>query len=448
MSTPRYAEATSRLESLPAELLERILLEAIRGVQPALTETTVYVGRTVYNHAWRAFAKVIDETTFDLCSMQSMKNLVASANCKGLTPWARKLTVTSRYTEHLLPEIGNVETGRVFTLDVVFEAGLLDRIQSITKDDLNWYPELWLSSEDYDGSTAHTLQDSVRSSQLWQLILSCLEALPNIVNFHYCARRVASKCKEVVREMSMTKGLGIFWYSYEHSGIQIGQSLLLSALAQSIVLPKRLELVTEMNGLHCFTTQTTIQVIKKVSSEVEVLILRDEFSEDRFQQNPPQALLTVAITRDTFPALHTLVLDGLVQHSTLGGNNLESPLPSAMDLPTVANLVFRDTKVDHLRLVNFIALFRETIRQITFVDMYNDNYKSIFELCQNLNLERLEITDGYGDDSLDVTLITDVPKAFFYGAAKTVVVDPPRSMRALAESSAKNEDKDAQEYPK
>jgi hypothetical protein len=75
MSTPRYAEATSRLESLPAELLERILLEAVREVQPALTETTVslnrrcmqetrsgqprasklalrYVSRTIYNHSW------------------------------------------------------------------------------------------------------------------------------------------------------------------------------------------------------------------------------------------------------------------------------------------------------------------------------------------------------------------------------------------------------------
>jgi len=459
MSTPRYPVVTSRLESLPAELLERILLEAVRGVQPALTETTVslnrrcmqetlsgqsrasqlltlrYVSRTIYNHAWRAFAKVIEETTFDLCSERSMKNLVALANCKDFTPWARKLTVTSRYTEHLLPEVGNVESGRVATLNEAFETGLLNRIDSVIQDDLGWYPELWLSSEDYYSSTAHALQESVKSSQLWQLLLSCLEALPNIVNIYYRVRRVAGRCKEVFRELSMTKDFDIFWFAYEHSGFQIGQNLLLSALAQSIVLPKRLELVTEMNGLHCFTTQTTIQVIKKVSSEVEVLILRDEFGEAGLQQDPPQALSTVAITRDTFPALRTLVLDGSFHQSTLGGR----PLPSAMDVPTVANLIFRDTKVDHPRLLNFIALFRETLRKIKFVDMYNDNYKSIFELCRNLNLERLEITDGYGDGPHEVVLITDVPKLLFYGAAKTVIVDPPGHMDALARRWAESE---------
>jgi len=462
MSAPRYAEATSRLESLPVELLERILLEAVHGVQPALTETTVslnrrcmqetrsgqsrasklalrYVSRTIYNHAWQALAKVIDETIFDLCSERSIKNLVALANCKDLTPWARKLTVTSRYTEHLLPEVGHVESGRVATLNEAFETGLLNRIESVIEDDLSWYPELWLSSGDYHSSTAHALQESVKSSQLWQLPLSCLEALPNIVNIHYRVRRVAGRCKEVFREMSMTKDFDIFWFAYEHSGFQIGQNLLLSALAQSIVLPKRLELVTEMNGLHCFTTQTTIQVIKKVSSEVEVLILRDEFGEAGLQQDPPQALSTVAITRDTFPVLRTLVLDGSFHQGTLGSNNLGSPLPSAMDVPTVANLVFRDTKVDHPRLLNFIALFRETLRQTTFVDMYNDKHKSIFELCRNLNLERLEITDGYGDGPHEVVLITDVPKVLFYGAAKTVVVDPPGHMDALAKLWAENE---------
>ena len=271
-----------------------------------------YVSRTIYDHAWRALAKVTDETTFDLCSKRSMENLVALANCKDLTLWARKLTVTSRYTEHLLPEVGHVESGRVATLNEAFETGLVNRIESVIKDDLSWYPDLWLSSEEYHSSTAHALQESVKSSQLWQLLLSCLEALPNMVNIHYRVRRVAGRCEEVFREMSMTKDFDIFWFAYEHSGIQIGQNLLLSALAQSIVLPKRLELVAKMNGLHCFTIQATIHVIKKVSREVEVLILRDEFGEDGFQPDRPQALSTVAITRDTFPALRKLVLDGLV----------------------------------------------------------------------------------------------------------------------------------------
>ena len=71
--------------------------------------------------------------------------------------------------------------------------------------------------------------------------------------------------------------------------------------------------------------------------------------------------------------------------------------------------------------------------------MYNDNYKSTFELGRNLNLERLEITDGYGDGPHEVVVITDIPKALFYGAAKTVVVDPPKSMDALARHWAKLE---------
>jgi len=77
--------------------------------------------------------------------------------------------------------------------------------------------------------------------------------------------------------------------------------------------------------------------------------------------------------------------------------------------------------------------------------MYSDNYKSIFELCRNLNLERLEITDGYGDGPHEVVLITDVPKALFYGAAKTVIVDPPKSMDALARHWAELEVTDNRE---
>jgi hypothetical protein len=91
---------SSPLEQLPAELLEKILLEVVSDVKPpgsydpyggadrrSRTELDLghslaskllvhrLVSRTLRDSSWRTLAKVIGETIFDVNSRQSIKNL-------------------------------------------------------------------------------------------------------------------------------------------------------------------------------------------------------------------------------------------------------------------------------------------------------------------------------------------------------------------------------------
>jgi hypothetical protein len=100
-----------------------------------------------------------------------------------------------------------------------------------------------------------------------------------------------------------------FAYPNDHPGTQIGQNLVLGTLAESNVSLMELELTTKMNGPHCFRLHATMEVVEKACRTVEVLILGDEFGDFKFDDNLGQALSTVPITKNTFPALRKLVLD-------------------------------------------------------------------------------------------------------------------------------------------
>ncbi|KAH4018222.1 hypothetical protein HBI82_048960 [Parastagonospora nodorum] len=119
ISQPAPLAGESLLEKLPTELLEKVLLEVVNGVtspseytgnRPNLLRCNLeitsgtsiaslllkhrLVSRTIRMNSWRSLAKVLGETIFDMCSKESMANLVALTSCMSLAPWINKLTVS------------------------------------------------------------------------------------------------------------------------------------------------------------------------------------------------------------------------------------------------------------------------------------------------------------------------------------------------------------------
>jgi hypothetical protein len=52
-----------------------------------------FVSPTLRDASWRAFAKVVGETLFDMCPKENMEILKAVAKYEALAPWIRKFTI-------------------------------------------------------------------------------------------------------------------------------------------------------------------------------------------------------------------------------------------------------------------------------------------------------------------------------------------------------------------
>lgn len=124
VTTPSPA---SPIDKLPAELLEKILLEVVASSPPPILDADaagsgaefprhyeiraniVYryevvdstsatlafraTSRRFRDLSWRALAKVVGETIFDLASKQSIENLAAISSSPHLAPWVSKLSI-------------------------------------------------------------------------------------------------------------------------------------------------------------------------------------------------------------------------------------------------------------------------------------------------------------------------------------------------------------------
>jgi hypothetical protein len=202
---PQPKAMSSPLEQLPAELLEKILLEVVSDVKPpgshdpyggadrrSRTELDLghslaskllvhrLVSRTLRDSSWRTLAKVIGETIFDVNSRQSMKNLQQVAKCKDLTLWLNKLTVSYFVVRNWYPTI-YAENEDDLRSETVFFCGETGENQwmRIKNNDESWFPSVRKSCSMIDNAGG--------LNGLAQLLSSCLKTLQNLahVNYYY-----------------------------------------------------------------------------------------------------------------------------------------------------------------------------------------------------------------------------------------------------------------------
>lgn len=108
-TTPNLTDNVCHIHTLPTELLENVLLYAVSHVNPPGLDEDGYLRnisapgpsaildfrltcRDFRDASYRALAKIIGETIYDLRSKISIQNLEAVSECAQLSPWVTKLT--------------------------------------------------------------------------------------------------------------------------------------------------------------------------------------------------------------------------------------------------------------------------------------------------------------------------------------------------------------------
>ncbi|CAA9964594.1 hypothetical protein PTMSG1_07953 [Pyrenophora teres f. maculata] len=366
-------DTTNRLEQLPSELLEKILLEVVSEVMPPTSSRANeemkssqtlaskflahrLISRPFCNHSWRALAKVIGETVFELCSRGSFENLVAVSQCKKLIPWLNKLTFSTTYPMEKHPTAEDDGQKKLSITDTVGPT-LCRELMRINNDDATWYPKVW------------------------QVDVPIASAPP-------------------------------------------GSKLQYAELQQH---PKTI-------STYCFRIPSTTVSIAQMTQRVSMLHLRNIWSlyaGARF----PTALVnfqSVFITKQLFPALRTSILD-IGSDKTRTTPNTEFPLQS--DFPNLSRIITINTKLNDTTLIAFIDLFKGSFRMVTFQDIRasTGSCRSMFELLQHLHIDRLDIVNLQEKSWIpDNQLILGLTEGLLYGAAKEVVIRPPKDADRLA----------------
>jgi hypothetical protein len=150
------------INKLPAELLENVLLLMIGDPAPPVssesedgtTEGPLHrrdisatlafraTLKSFHDRSWRAFAKVIDCTTFDLPSRKSVENLEDISTCVPLAPWITRINTVCQVVPKYFPfdsQCGLSPEDVVSLLDDD-TARLYQRVKL---DEDAWYAKLW-----------------------------------------------------------------------------------------------------------------------------------------------------------------------------------------------------------------------------------------------------------------------------------------------------------------
>jgi hypothetical protein len=173
----------SYLEQLPAELIENIPLEVVKDVEPPVkwdmeghtilrcqvqyggktnssNASTLLAHRlashTLRNSAWRALAKVIGETIFDIRSKESVENLVAISHCEVLAPWIHKLTVGYFTVDDIYPFSLNPSIDSAKTLANMDDRSRAELLR-VRATDEGWYSSTWEYIDAFEEQALQTI---------------------------------------------------------------------------------------------------------------------------------------------------------------------------------------------------------------------------------------------------------------------------------------------------
>jgi hypothetical protein len=265
----------SYLEQLPAELIENIPLEVVKDVEPPVkwdmeghtilrcqvqyggktnssNASTLLAHRlashTLRNSAWRALAKVIGETIFDIRSKESVENLVAISHCEVLAPWIHKLTVGC------------------FTVDDI-------------------YPSLTSALHD------------------------CLIRLQNLVHVHhyYELGHIPARFRKLAVKYYRDPNFSLCWEG--ELGPSFGLRILVEAMVIARVTPKVMDLAVDLNTPDSFHTFKPTTEINSIFRKVDKLTLRDRYEVRDHEHDTAVCPISTPLTTTIFPSLRSLVLD-------------------------------------------------------------------------------------------------------------------------------------------
>jgi hypothetical protein len=257
---PPTPSGARSLEKLPPELIEKVLLYVVGDVTPPITydenwdhilrcyeEITTdtphttsllahrLVSRTLRDNSWRALARVIGETIFDLRSKNSVESLIAVSRSQELGPWVHKLTISC------------FVLGTEVDLNPWFQTpdqpnmddDIRTELRQIKSKDSSWHASAWGWINDKPELNQGT-SPTDGTQPLVELLSECVESLHNLsaVHYHYddcyIPGRFRLMANRYYRRHHHYRGLLYAEFDEESNrGALLGQFILIEALAKA-----------------------------------------------------------------------------------------------------------------------------------------------------------------------------------------------------------------------
>jgi hypothetical protein len=404
MSTDTPAQpfaVTSLLESLPPEIIERILLEVVDYVPPVIQVVPGYgktcrafvgdshspvlkrllahrlVSRTLHNNSWRAFAKVIGHTIFDIRSKESVTNLSMLANVKQLAPWIQRLTISCFTPDDWYG--GPYESE--LSAD---QRACIDLFHLVRTDDQDWFPAAWRWAYSDDPiSSTQALAVTTEAQDLIKLLSGCFRFLSNVteIQYHYEVFWIPARFRHCVKQDCSREVPAPLCIGSTRAGLRgcyLGLHILVETMAAVQMEPQHLDVAALVHDPHCFLALASCETIKKITPKVEQLTLRNVHDRLHSEIGPPPTGSWVAITAENFPALRSLGMD--LRSLDFGTSN--SPLPHPSDLPCLTSLTLLDARDSEPLLLDFVQLFKDSLKHIALAKRFGSySYPIIALLC-------------------------------------------------------------------
>lgn len=463
MLTP-FAE--SHIGKLPTELLENIFLELVKDVQTVFerphphssrltilrdlqTPPTDLAFRTVCiafrNSSWRALAKKIEYTIFDLISKNSIENLEAIAQSPELAPWVTQLHITCQTTFMYYPFQEDPEISyddQVAMLPVSAREEMLQ----IKKIELDWHPNTWslwskqvefYGNDDYD---VHSLNpQKARSHEFEEVLAKVLTCFKNVDRLCYLHEPAAIpgryhdlvKNEEKFREAIPMSFGGLRSDLNAHLGLDVT----LTACALSELRPRVLELAVDLDEHHAFITSLPKEVLSAVSGRVEDLKLFEKFCPFYDPYNAQTQMPRVVITKDTFPTLQSLTIDHMGDIPDPYVSVV--PLPSLSNVPKITHLAVKGTRQTGATLLSFVERYGKDLESVSLHGVAEDSYDPMLNVLRQFSLKKLKIahmTEHYWrtvDDQSANVLLEALQRDRIKDVADEIVLEPQHLVMAL-----------------
>jgi hypothetical protein len=464
---PPPAISANPIDRLPAELLERVLLDVVADtpslivrnghrqkivyryeVFDGVSETLAFrsTSRRFRNLSWRALAKVIGETIFDLPSMASIENLKMISATAQLTPWITKLVISCHGMEDPFPNSGEMEDVAVSNYRTLTDE-ICQEVQQLRKHEQVWHPDLWTLwpkhlSHSSTESVAQLSHQRLRKESLEKQLASYFDTFTNLecLSFHHEPHALPGRYHKPFR----VSNRGLSKPSVVDGGTRCGLSahlgldIFMSALNLSGIFPEVLELAVDLDEHHAFITNVPEAYFEKACSKVKTLRLYDAYCPfyepvDMGHTLEPR----VTINRFNFPALWSLTID----HKETMADPFTSvaPFPPLSELPQPAHLTILNSGLYETSMLSFIKHYGCNLQSLTVKHAIDGEYKAMLALLAELAVDHFEVEHGTdqewsnyfngklmpeGFDNRHHNVLENLPEDLVQSAAKTVVFFP------------------------
>ncbi|KAH4018220.1 hypothetical protein HBH98_204830 [Parastagonospora nodorum] len=432
MTEPPNLDAIGRL---PIELLESILLLVVEDARLCCLELgpsrpcEIYrcgsmdkvldfrsTSRNFRDASWRALAKVIGDTKFDVASRNSVENLKAISQSEQLARWIQKLTLTCKIARPTFP-LDLLYMSELMALDKnnrkPFEEyrpedlpeDLIREFETVKEQERQWYPETLSVWQDVDlglfggvGGTSEPPFLSLRPASNCSLVVTLMGYLRCFTNldhacYFYQQDIMPARYRELLQFVDNREiDLGCDASErFPRLNAHMGLEIFMGALAASNTNVRTMELGVQTEEPHAFLTGLPIDVVVKACHKVETLVLRNsyhEFDGDGHYGREPRVILT----QRTFPTLRSLTIEGSSLNDEDDPRDAPCPLPTAV--PSLSHLTIRANFLHTNSILQFLHHYGGHLQDLVFERVGETEFGSVLGVLHALSLERLEIRSG------------------------------------------------------